>query len=223
MNKDLKELVKEALDSFKAINDSLLLYYEGKQHMFKPIAGQLRILYCDARRDKDNSLLHHIYPDLKLISFHKYDFKREHADLKLKGIAYDKNGNVVDDHKWMIRPECYRIIEKSNGLQIADLDLSNPPTYLTLQEWCDQIVDAHYNLKVRDIIRSVADKGGGAHIDIEDNQDLSLMKKTGPAGVGLHILFIIALARYTIDFAKQSAAEWIKKYPDLFDSMKKDH
>lgn len=223
MNKYSKKLVKDALDSFLTIHDCLSLYYQGKQHMFKPIAGQLRILYCDTNRGKDNALLNHIYPDLKLISFQNYELKKEHDDLKIKVVAYDNNGYEVTNHGLSIQPGCYSITQKSNGLQFADLDLSNPPTYLSLQEWCDQLVDSHYNLKVKDIIRSVADKGGGSHIDVQDNPELSLMKKTGPAGVGLHILFVIALARYTVKFAKQFAIEWIEKYPDLFDSVKKGH
>ncbi len=214
-NKDIKKLVKDVLDSLKVINDCLLLYYQRKQHMFKPIAGQLRILYCDTHSGKDNSLLNHIYPGLKLIAFKNYEFKKEYPDLNIKIVAHDSKGNEVTNHGIMIQPACYVITQTSSGLQTADLDLSNPPTYLSLQEWCDQIVDLRLNLKIKDIIRSVANKGGGAHIDLQDNQELSLMKKSGPAGVGLYILFVIALARYTIEFAKQFAAEWISKYPDL--------
>lgn len=216
MTKDIKELAKDALDSFNVIKDSLSLYYDGKQHMFKPIAGQLRILYCDTHRGKDNSLLNYIYPDLKLVAFQNYEFKKEHEDLKIKIAAYDANGNEHTEHGLMIKPACYSVTKKSNGLQLADLDLSNPPTYLLLEDWCEQVVDSDYNLKVKDIIRSVADKGGGAHVDIEDGHELSQMKKNGPAGLGMHVLFIIALARYTMPFANQFAAEWVNKYPDLF-------
>jgi|SRR3990172_2199517 len=220
--KDQKELVKDALDSFKVIKDSLSLYYDGKQHMFKPIAGQLRILYCDTHRGKDNSLLNHIYPDLKLVAFQNYEFKKEHEDLKIKILAYDANGNERTAHSLVIKPACYVITQKSSGLQIADLDLSNPPTYLSCRDWCDQIVDSYYNLSVRKIIRIIADRGGGSHVDIEEGHELSQMKETGPAGVGLHVLFIIALARYTMQFAKQFAAEWVNKYPDLLESVKKN-
>lgn len=211
--KDTKELVKETLESFKTINDCLSLYYKGKQHMFKPIAGQLRILYCDRNKDKDNSLLHHIYPDLKLIAIHKYEFTKEMQGNKV--IVHDKNGNEISDHGIVIRPECYIITEQRDGLQIADLDLSKSPRYLSLQDWCNQLVDMHHNLSVQEIIRSVADKGGGAHLDIKDNQALSTMKRGGPAKVGLHILFIIALARFTMKIARQFATEWIKEYPEL--------
>ncbi|MBM2834500.1 MAG: hypothetical protein HW406_1661 [Candidatus Brocadiaceae bacterium] len=215
--------MKDALDSFLIILDCLLLYDQKKQHMFKPIAGQLRILYCDRNSGKDNSLLSLIYPDLKLMAFQKHEFKKEHDDLKIKVVAYDNNGHNVTNHGFLIQPACFIITQKSNGHQSANFDLSSPPMYLSLQEWCDQLVCSDCNLTVKGIIRSVADKGGGSHVDVQDNPELSLMKKTGPAGVGLHILFVIALARYTIKFAKQFAIEWIEKYPDLFDSVKKDH
>lgn len=218
MSKDVKKLVNDALESFIIIKDLLALYYQGKQLMFKPIAGQLRILYCDTNNSKENSLLHHIYPDLMLIAFREYEFKKELDGLKI--VVHGKNGNEVNGHDRMCRPQCFCITQKSNGLQIADIDLSCPPNHLPLKEWCNQVVDSYYNLTVKDIIRSVADKGGGSHIDLQDNRELSLMKGAGPAGVGLHTLFIIALARYTIKFAKQFEAEWVKVYPDIFESKR---
>jgi hypothetical protein len=43
---------------------------------------------------------------------------------------------------------------------------------------------------------SVADKGGGAHVDDTANKALHDMSVTGPAGVGVHVLFSIALGRF---------------------------
>lgn len=215
-NKQMKKLIRDALESLLTIKDCLELYYQKKQHMFKPIAGQLRILYCDKNRRKDNSLLSHIYPDLKLIAFKKYELKKEYPDFPVKIEGRYKKENH------MLRLEGYVITKMVSGLQIADLDLSDPPEYLALYEWCEQLADVSLNLKVRDIILSVANKGGGSHIDLHDNPELSIMKRTGPAGVGLHVLFIIALARFTMRFANQFTAEWSTKYPDLFEYLKKN-
>ena len=38
--------------------------------------------------------------------------------------------------------------------------------------------------------------GGGAHVDNEDNLELKSMRRLGPAGVSVHVLYTIALGRY---------------------------
>ena len=67
---------------------------------------------------------------------------------------------------------------------------------LPLDEWIDQSVTGYpLVLSLRELIRSIAEKGGGAHIDDRVNEALRQMQRTGPSGVGVHVLFTIAVGR----------------------------
>ena len=51
-----KKFITETIDCLKIIYSCLVCYQNGDLHMFKPIAVQLRMLFCDSNRKKDNSL-----------------------------------------------------------------------------------------------------------------------------------------------------------------------
>lgn len=90
----------------------------------------------------------------------------------------------------------FRITKYNNGLQIADIMLDKGGQMLPFNEWIDQsLTDYPIVLSLRDIIKSIAEKGGGSHVDDKVGVALSHMQKTGPAGVGIHVLFTIALGR----------------------------
>jgi hypothetical protein len=207
-----KELIKVTYDVFKTISDCLSLYYKGRPHMFKPIAAQLRILYCDSNRGSENSLLHHLDRKMKLLAFRQNEYTTSHPHLVVT--AYDRAGKEIPNAIKM-KESCFRIIEDKNGIAYPDIDLANPPVYLSLAQWRDQIIDDNMQLTVKDIIRTIADKGGGAHVDMKGNTNLKLMKKRTPANIDYQLLFIIALARYTIRLAKNMVADWGREFPGL--------
>ncbi len=90
----------------------------------------------------------------------------------------------------------FLITEYANGLQVADLELVQGGHLLPLKQWIDQFVTVHpRELTIRELIKSVADKGGGAHVDNWPNESLATMQSMGPAGVGCHVLYTVALAR----------------------------
>lgn len=65
-----------------------------------------------------------------------------------------------------------------------------------LDTWMDQTLTVYpLETSPREIIRSVADKGGGAHVDDKLNRTLRFTRTTGPSGVGVHILFTVAMGR----------------------------
>jgi len=81
-------------------------------------------------------------------------------------------------------------------LHVADLEIEDVGPLLPLEQWVDQEITIYPQcLSVFEIIRTVADKGGGAHVDSEENTELRLMRSHGPAGVGVNVLFTVALAR----------------------------
>lgn len=189
LNKDIKQ-IKGAIDCFKIIHTCLKGYFDGQVYMYKPISAQLRILFCDSFRGKDNSLIYRIHPDIKLLAFKEIKFENQSGPISIASTPY-----YIVDHK--------------NGVVDATLDIAPPYKYLSLKEWRTQIIDFS-NLNVNDIIRSVADKDGGAHLDDTDCEKLKKMRGHNPTKIGSNVLFIISLAHYVIDFANQITPIWIQ-------------
>ena len=191
-----KKFITETIDCLKIIYSCLVCYQNGDLHMFKPIAVQLRMLFCDSNRKKDNSLFTRISTDIKLLAFCKIEWRSKRSE----GLHIS------------FSEAPFFVTKRVGGIQIADIDISQPPKYLPLEEWLGQIVDlTPMPLNVKHIIRAVADKGGGAHIDNSDGEELSAMKRNAPDGVGGNIYFIIALARYTLKVGKQFIRYWEKE------------
>jgi hypothetical protein len=89
----------------------------------------------------------------------------------------------------------FMITEYPTGLQVADLEFM-PGQLVSLHEWVDQLVMIlPSEVSIREVVRSVADKGGGAHVDDELSKALEGMMISGPQGLGVHVLFVIALGR----------------------------
>ena len=67
-------LKQQLQDSLAVVDTCLECIYSGKPHMYRALAGQLRLLLCDTQRKndnskKDNSLLAAIYPKLEASAF----------------------------------------------------------------------------------------------------------------------------------------------------------
>lgn len=101
----------------------------------------------------------------------------------------------------------YEITQYSNGLAVADL-LCNKEVMLDVPSWMDQCVTHHpISLTIRDIVRHIADKGGGAHVDSNSSAELRYMSQSTPVGRPFGELFILALARLA-----QAIGEKLFKY-----------
>lgn len=93
----------------------------------------------------------------------------------------------------------FEITKTAGGIILADFELSHPPRFITLAEWREQVVTLlPCRLTVNQIVRTVCDKGGGAHVDDDDGFELSAMRRSGPTEGGIHIPFTIAMARYAL-------------------------
>ncbi|RLW63953.1 MAG: hypothetical protein B6D73_14285 [gamma proteobacterium symbiont of Stewartia floridana] len=186
--------VKQAqgvIDCTKIIHTCLKSYFDGQVHMYKPISSQLRILFCDTHRKKDHSLINRIHPNIKLLAFRELKFENKGGPI---GIATAP----------------YVITQYADGLVDAKLDIGSPYKYLTLFEWRNQIVELQPPLTLNDIVRLVADQDGGAHLDDNECEKLTIIRGHNPTKVGSNILFIVALAHYAIDLANQLVPAWIK-------------
>jgi hypothetical protein len=181
----------ELAECFAVIDTCLGSYYDGARHMYRPLVGQLRILLCDKP-----PLLSRVFPNLQLGALRPIEW------LAPPGAALFENTETrlavehPPDQEFRLAQMPFLITEYENGLQVADLRLEESNRLLPLDQWMDQLVTVYPSkLSLREIIRSIADKGGGARVDDKVNNALRDMRVTGPSGVGVHVLFSVAVGR----------------------------
>lgn len=182
------EYLKNQLrESFKVIDTCLACCYSKETHMYRPLAGQLRILLCDSSKKNDNSLLPRVYPNIQLSGLASIDWLNKECSFAALHQPADGAARIAS------MP--YEITQYTNGLAVADL-LCNKEVILDIPSWMNQCVTHHpTSLTVRDIVRHIADKGGGAHVDSGSSAELRYMSQSTPVGVPFGELFILALAR----------------------------
>ncbi len=201
-----KRLHDELSECFKVLDTCLRCYYSGETHMHRPIAGQLRILFCDRRGKKDNSLLGRTFRLFTLSRVRPIEWVDPSSlPSRTDDLRYLRM-DIPEDWEIRVANMPFVIREYGSGLQVADLDMEEAGPLLPLEQWVGQEVTIYPQpLSVCGIIRTVTDKGGGAHVDSEENTELRLMRSHGPAGVGVNVLFTVALARLAQQFGVQYA------------------
>lgn len=182
----------ELAECFAVIDTCLATYYAGARHMYRPLAGQLRILLCDRP-----PLLTRAFPNLTIGALRPIEWLEPDQAILFDSYPARLGVQHPPDQDFRLARMPFLITAYTNGLQIADLQFASGKQLLPLDDWMDQRITLHpVELSLRDTIRSVADKGGGAHVDDEVNSALRHMHRTGPAGVGVHVLFSIAVGRF---------------------------
>jgi hypothetical protein len=167
MTKQVKIRRQEELAECLAVIDTCLAsYYSGKQHMYRPMAAQLRILFCD-----NSPLLSRVFPTLKLTTVRSIELL-ESGEFRPFD---DSDARIGINHppyqKFRLARMPFIITEYSKGLQIADLEFESGGQMLQLDDWVQQQITIYpADISIREVIRSVADKGGGAHVDDELNR-----------------------------------------------------
>jgi hypothetical protein len=196
----MNDYIKQQLnESFFVIDTCLACIYEGRSHMYRPLAGQLRLLLCDTQRKADNSLIRRAYPNLKISAIAKIEWSAEESG----GVRIQKTEAATN--RIALMP--FEVSSYENGLVIADL-LGDHERMLPIQEWSEQRLSFDpVKLSIRKVIREVADKGGGAHVDSSASAELRLMYQRTPAGVTYAELFVIAIGRFV-----QRIGEHLFKY-----------
>ena len=110
----LKEQLKE---SFLIIDSCLKSYYENEPYMYKPLAGQLRILFCDSNRKKDNSLLPRVFPNIKLNALEDINWD-ENESSSVQIIQNSSNTSRIATMP-------FELIQYTNGLVIPKFIFAN--------------------------------------------------------------------------------------------------
>lgn len=188
-------LKNELTETFKAINTCLGCYYHGDTHMYRPLAGQLRILFCDTNFGKDHALLERVYNNFSVSPLKKTYWIRLRDSKKDSEVR--KFYRLTNETEMRVGYMPFVIIQYTNGLEVADLKFADAKKTMLLNEWCDQSVTVYpINISIRQIIRSVADKGGGSHVDDNENPELQLLRVFSPTQIGAEALFIVALGRF---------------------------
>jgi hypothetical protein len=191
VSEEVKKRRREELaECFAVIDTCLGSYYRGATHMYRPLAGQLRIVLCDKP-----PLLTRVIPNLRLGALapikwvHLSEASAFDGDVRL---GFD----APPEQEFRFAEMPFRVTEYENGLEVADLRFDESDQLLPLDAWMDQTLTVYpLGISPREIIRSVANKGGGAHVDDKLNDTLWLTRTTGPSGLGAHVLFTVAVGR----------------------------
>ncbi len=191
-------LFREAIELFKVVDTCLSSFYNGQYHMYRPLAAQLRILFCDFQRKKNNALIGKLFINLLLPALQEAQYYDIGSPEHLNGPAKHLWANPIDvTQKPKITSMPFEITQFANGLEICDILLKEPQNPIPLNEWLEQpITKFPINVSVVKLIRTVADRGGGAHIHPTTDNFLNRLKASNPSKVGYDALFTIAIGRF---------------------------
>lgn len=188
---------KEAIESFKVIDTCLKCFYDGEYHMYRPLSAQLRLLLCDSNRNKDNSLITRMFKNIYLSP--------------IKSVSHQEQGDFSEDQSWANNIQAassdpmvnlklaampFEITQFVNGLEIADLLVDKQAELIPISDWLKQCISIYpVPITIRSLIKTVADRGGGAHIHHQEDKLLNSLTKYGPSNLGIDALFTISIAR----------------------------
>lgn len=175
-------------DSLAVVDTCLDCIYQGNTHMYRALAGQLRLLLCDTHRKVDNSLLAAVYPNLVVSGIEPVSWSRDEAGgMRMMPTAAGTN---------RIAQMPIEMVAYANGLVVADL-LLQKESFVSIADWSEQRLTFHpTRLTVKTVIRTVADKGGGAHVDASASPELRLMYQYTPPGKTYAEMFVVSIGRF---------------------------
>ncbi|MEW5824163.1 MAG: hypothetical protein AB1766_07420 [Pseudomonadota bacterium] len=181
---------EEALECFSVIESSLRCIYAGEIHMYRALSAQLRILLCDSPKP----LLVRLFSNLELQSLEpakSYEPGSFPPELKhLNAIGISGSGPMAVS----CMPFEARIF--FNGIEDCRPLLSSTAPLLPIDAWVDQVVSVHpVPVTVRQVIKTVADRGGGAHVHKSKDALLAGLQGLAPGKLHLAALVIIAISK----------------------------
>ncbi|MDQ0084491.1 hypothetical protein J2W35_004860 [Variovorax boronicumulans] len=180
---------EEALECFKVIDSSLRCIYRGEHHMYRALSGQLRILLCDKK-----PLLLRLCANLALASLAEV---RDHAPGSFPSeLAHLNALSFVGVDSFTIACMPFEVSIYFNGVEDCKALLHRDRKLLPLEEWTSQIVLLDpVPVTIRQLIRTVADRGGGAHVHHSKDALLRALRKGMPSRMTQDALVIVALAK----------------------------
>lgn len=172
------------------VDTCLSSIYKGENHMYRPLAGQLRIMWCDYNRGEDISLLTKLHSDIKI--------------RKLRSVNWSANGSgplsMIQGPSGTNRlgRMPFEVIKYNNGLVVSNFLFEESEDALEINSWIEQSVNFFpAPVTIKDVVRHVSDKGGGAHVDKNASYKLNLLYQKAPTGTSYAEVFTLALGRLT--------------------------
>ncbi|MCX6832207.1 MAG: hypothetical protein NT028_08770 [candidate division Zixibacteria bacterium] len=164
------------IDAVHLVRINIGQFDAGDRACYRLIASQLRLLLCDG---KGNSLIKRVFPNPRLHPLWQceemYEIEKQGGEL-----IFFLPGELA-----------------SNSSRITNIcDRDKEP--MELDQWLElKVFDS--SITLRGLIRSVADKDGGAHLD--DKLDETLMKtySTEICGERSHVRFLVDISRYLVE------------------------
>jgi len=158
--------------------------------MYRPLAGQLRILWCDSNSGKDISLLPCLHNEIHIRKLRLVNWSDKGSG-PLSMIQGPSGTNRIGRMP-------FEIVKYSNGLVVANFLHSESEDALDLKSWIEQSVNFFPTpITVKEVVKHVADKGGGSHVDKKASYKLNLLYQLAPTGNPYAEIFILALGRLT--------------------------
>lgn len=174
---------REAIECFKVIDTCLKSYYAGDSHMYRPLSAQLRILLSDQNRNKENSLVIRLFNGLGITPLQSITYKEPGTfdeATQWANMLQVHGGSPEMSLKLALMP--FEITVFSNGLEIGDFLLDPSRSPISVKNWMDQLITVHpIRLSIRNLIKTVADRGGGAHVHHKEDEVLETLSKGSQA------------------------------------------
>lgn len=185
---------EEAIESFKVIDTSLRCVYAGEQHMYRAIAAQLRILFCD---NNPKPLLLRLFPELHISPLQEIKPYEPGSFSEDKAFLSTLKVSSATPVTFSCMP--FEVTRFFNGEVDCRVLFSDDEDLIPISEWVEQKVSLYPEhskpLSICEVIKTVAERGGGAHVHKSKDDLLEKLKHSGPYDTHIGKLIIVALGR----------------------------
>lgn len=191
-----KDFLAGFIDCLEQIQLSVGNYVSGRRFAYKAISVQLRILFCDR-----TPLYKRLFPNARL-----HPFAGGIQNLPPSVRKYDKFLSFY-------LPGGQRQTESGMPI-VVGLFNEETPDVVPIEQWLDQQL-LSLRITIRELIRSVANKDGGAHVDTNRNETLQKTAEIVLGDLEAHIPYIVSIG----DYVCRSLLPYMKAlYADKFGS-----
>jgi hypothetical protein len=183
--------MEEAIQCFKVIESSLRAIYAGEFHMYRALSTQLRILLCDSPKP----LLVRLFRNLELQRL--ADVTSYAPGCFPENLAHLNSIMVSGTSPVSIACMPFEATVYFNGVEDCHPLLASSGQMLNVEAWVDQVITVFPEpLTIRQLIRTVADRGGGAHVHkFKDVLLFGLTDKKTPTKLNEAALVIVAMSK----------------------------
>lgn len=181
---------EEAIECFRVIDSSLRCIYSGELHMYRVLSTQLRILLCDTPKP----LLVRLFPDLQLTGLQPIE-RIVPGEFPVE-LNHLNSIESIGSQRMVVSCMPFESRLYSNGIEDCQVILRNDKLLLPVEEWVGQYVTLDpVPVTIRKLIRTVADRGGGAHVHKSSDALLNGLCGKGPGKLHQAALILIAISK----------------------------